>query len=124
MWSKTGPGAARRSSEGQAHHPLWGKHLARIFKKLKLGIEKTRPHFLNGRHACGPAGLVADRPTLHENNRMLAIPSHRSRGQAEHIACLRAFQDAFERESRYVMALIDDDLPVVLDPFADVAFAR
>ena len=51
-------------------------------------------------------------PALHVDDRLVAVFSVRGRGQAQNISCRNFLQDGFKRNSRQMMALIDDDLPI------------
>jgi len=75
------------------------------------------------RCARGPRGHMARRTALHEDDRLPAIaPDGRGR-QSKHIPCLCALEDRFERYCGDVVALIDDDLAVVLHLLAGRALS-
>jgi len=67
---------------------------------------------------------VPDRAALHEDDRVLPIPAHRRRRQAEDEPRLGAFQDGVEGNRSHVMTFVDDDLPVCFDDWIDSAMPR
>jgi hypothetical protein len=61
---------------------------------------------------------------LREDDRLLAVAADRRGGQAEHELRLRALENGIERRGAHVVALVNDDMPVVLDERTDLALAR
>lgn len=70
-----------------------------------------------GRRRCG----VPNRPTLHENDRLLVVAANRSRRQTKHVRCPHALQNRVGGRGTNVVTLIDDDLAVGFDQRLHVA---
>ena len=66
---------------------------------------------------------MSNRPTLHEDDWLLAVPADRCCSKSEHVACFDTFEDGVERDRAYMVALIHDDLTVVLDQRINLALA-
>ena len=66
---------------------------------------------------------MSNRPTLHEDDRLLTVPADRCCGEPEDVACFDAFEDGVERDCADMVALVHDDLTVVLDQWINLALA-
>ena len=64
----------------------------------------------------------ANRPALHEDDRVVPVSTDRCRCEAEDKSGLHFLHDALERERGNMVAFIDDHLPVVRDDVSDGAF--
>jgi len=66
---------------------------------------------------------MSNRPTLHEDDWLLAVPSDRCCSESEDVACFDTFEDGVERDRADMVALVHDDLTVVLDQGINLALA-
>lgn len=66
---------------------------------------------------------VADRPALHEDDRLLAVASDRGRRQAKHIFELGPLEDCVEGDCADMVALLDDHVAVALDQRGHIPLA-
>lgn len=58
---------------------------------------------------------VPDGATLHEDDRMVTVAARNGRRQPEHIPGLGTARDALEAHGGNVVALVDHQMPVVVD---------
>lgn len=70
------------------------------------------------RRASRSQGRVSGRPALHEDDRLPPITPDWCRGEPEHVSGFGPLQDGLERKRREVVALVGNDLTVVLDNLA------
>ena len=67
---------------------------------------------------------MPNRATLHEDDRLLAVAPYWRGGQAKYVPGFGPLQYRLERESRQVVALVDDNVTVVLDESVNLALTR
>ena len=58
---------------------------------------------------------IANRPALHEDDRMMAVLACDSCGQSEHVASVAAARDQFKAHGGQVVAFIDDEVAIIAD---------
>lgn len=67
---------------------------------------------------------LAYRAELHLHDRMMAIATLRCRGQPHEVASLDCRNRALMGNSGYVMAFVDNDVPIRLDEVRDIRSTR
>lgn len=92
-------------------------------RQVDARLARSRQHLQIVWCAGRLGGRVPERPALHEDDRMLAISANRCGCQAQHELRLGPFEDGVERRCAHVVALVDDDLPVVFDQRVHLAQA-
>lgn len=85
--------------------------------------QDARRHLQRVRRTVRLRGRMPNRPALHEDDGLLPVAPYGCGCQAKHVLGLGPHQDRLEREGRQVVALVDDDLSVVLDQGIDLALA-
>jgi len=78
-------------------------------------IERSKSGLLPGIDA------ITDRAALHEDDRMMSILSRHGCGQAEHKLCSGLACDRFKADGQQVVALINDEMPIIGDEIRDGA---
>src|ERR1022692_816166 len=62
---------------------------------------------------------IANRPALHQDDRLMAVFSGRRRREANDVPGLDLLHDLFKSECRDVMALVHDDMAILGDEILD-----
>src|SRR3990170_2600038 len=75
-----------------------------FLRQINSFVKHLRNDFQIMRRTCRFSSLVANRPALHENYRLLTIAADWSGGQAEHVFRLDPLQDCIKRDSSDVVA--------------------
>ncbi len=88
--------------------------ISKVLRRPKI-CQPWRHHVLESGVFDGLLGTerIEDRPTLHVNDRVMAVLSNRCSGKSQHVPCFDLAHDLIERESGQMMALIDNYLAVL-----------
>jgi hypothetical protein len=93
-------------------------------RQVNARMQRIRRHFQIMSDTGRFCYRMANRATLHEDDRLLAVATDRRGGEAEHVFRLGAFQNGIERHRADMVAFVHDDMPVMLDQWIHFALPQ